>query len=174
MKVRLKTFSSHNNNNLILEKRAVKLPTNQNIFLGKRSLKSIDQSDKANKGEIADDEESVTSLEYYNTTTSIVRFAIDLDVNSLPKHSDEDRWSWEGDNDAAPLAGSDELGASPNKMEESLSNIEDDNIPPPNPSRFSITKFHTDTDSTANDSLTGPRCFLNKIYTISVISLLHQ
>ena len=170
----MKIFSSHNNNNLILEKRAVKLPTNQNIFLGKRSLKSIDQSDKANKGEIADDEESVTSLEYYNTTTSIVRFAIDLDVNSLPKHSDEDRWSWEGDNDAAPLAGSDELGASPNKMEESLSTIEDDNIPPPTPSRFSITKFHTDTDSTANDSLTGPRCFLNKIYTISVISLSHQ
>ena len=120
-------------------------------------MKSIDQSDQSNKGEVADDEESVTSLEYYNTTTSIVRFAIDLDVNSLPKHSDEDRWSWEGDNDAAPLAGSDELGASPNKMEESIGTIENDNKPPPNLSRFSIIKFHTETDSAANDSSTGPR-----------------
>ena len=147
---------------MILEKRAVKLPTNQKNFLGKRSLKSIDQSDKANKGEIADDEESVTSLEYYNTTTSIVRFAIDLDVNSLPKHSDEDRWSWEGDNDSAPLAGSDELGTSPNKTEETISTIEDDSKAPPNPSRFSITKFHTETDSAANDSSTGPRYFFDQ------------
>ena len=131
-------------------------------------MKSIDQSDQSNKGEVADDEESVTSLEYYNTTTSIVRFAIDLDVNSLPKHSDEDRWSWEGDNDAAPFAGSDELGASPNKMEEFISTIEDDNKPPPNPSRFSITKSHTETDSAPNDSSTGPRYFLIKLYIIYV------
>ena len=135
------------------------MPTNQNIFSGKRSLKSIDQSNQSNKGENADDEESVTSLEYYNTTTSIVRFAIDLDVNSFPKHSDEDRWSWEGDNDSVPLAGSDELGTSPNKTEESISTIEDDNKPLPNPSRFSITKFPTEPDSTANDSSTGPRYF---------------
>ena len=124
-------------------------------------MKSIDQSNLSNKGEIADDEESVTSLEYYNTTTSIVRFAIDLDVNSLPKHSDEDRWSWEGDNDSAPLAGSDELGTSPNKTEETISTIEDDSKAPPNPSRFSITKFHTETDSAANDSSTGPRYFFS-------------
>ena len=136
----------------------MKLPTKQNIFFsGKRSLKSNDQSDKSNKGEVADDEESVTSLEYYNTTTSIVRFAIDLDVTSLPKHSDEDRWSWEGDNDSSHLAGSDEVGTSPNKTEESISTIEDDNKPTPNPSRFSITKFHTETDSAANDSSTGTR-----------------
>ena len=147
----------------------MKLPTKQNIFFsGKRSLKSIDQSNLSNKGEIADDEESVTSLEYYNTTTSIVRFAIDLDVNSLPKHSDEDRWSWEGDNDSAPLAGSDELGTSPNKTEETISTIEDDSKAPPNPSRFSITKFHTETDSAANDSSTGPRYFFNELYTIYV------
>ena len=124
-------------------------------------MKSNDQSDKSNKGEVADDEESVTSLEYYNTTTSIVRFAIDLDVNSLPKHSDEDRWSWEGDNGAAPLAGSDELGASPNPTEESISTIEDDKKPPFNPSRFSITKSHTETDSAANDSSNGPWYFFD-------------
>merc|ERR1711994_1019412 len=95
-----------------------------------------------------EDNESVSSMEYYNTTTSQVRFAIDLDVSHDHTDSEDERWSWDKEDSEAP-----------EKIDEPDIGVyreiktSETNDSPPRSSRFSITKFPTINASTAIDPL---------------------
>ena len=122
------------------------------LILGaKNSSKSIDKFDGARNDTATCDDESVTSMDYYNTTTSQVRFAIDLDVNNDQSDSEDERWSWEKD-EPEPFATSEEID---NAVYRETKTSETKDSSPPRSGRFSITKFPTISSTTKEDVLTS-------------------
>ena len=96
-----------------------------------------------------EDNESVSSMEYYNTTTSQVRFAIDLDVNHDQTDSEDERWSWDKE-DPESIERTDEtdnVEYRESKPREAINNS------PPRSGRFSITKCPQIDSSTSSDNL---------------------
>ena len=108
----------------------------------RRSSKSVDKFDKGRDDVIADDEHSVSSFECYNTTNSIVRFAIDLDLTDVNKESDEENWSWKEEESGPQIALDvvDPKTTAKKKPEQPQPIV---TISPPPTSRFSIIQFPT-------------------------------
>ena len=117
----------------------------------KSSSKSIDKIDGARIDPAAWDGESVSSMEYYNTTTSQVRFAIDLDVNNEQTDSEDERWSWEKDE---PETFETSDGIANDVHRETKTNGIANNSPPRS-GRFSITKFPAINSTTTENSLSN-------------------
>ena len=88
-------------------------------------------------------------MEYYNTTTSQVRFAIDLDVSHDHTDSENESWSWDKEDPEA----SDKIDEPDIGLYREIKTNESKNDSPPRSSRFSITKFPTINASTAIDPL---------------------
>ena len=121
-------------------------------ILGRRnSSKSIDKLDGARNDNNLEDNVSVSSMEYYNTTTSQVRFAIDLDINHGSSDSEDERWSWDKE-DPEILEKTDETD---NTILRETKPNENTNNAPPRSGRFSITKCPTSNSSTITDPLTN-------------------
>ena len=119
-------------------------------ILGTRySSKSIDKLDGAQNDTTTEDNESVSSMEYYNTTTSQVRFAIDLDVSHDHTDSEDERWSW----DKEDLVASEKIDEPDIGVYREIKTSENKNDSTPRSSRFSITKFPTENTSTVIDPL---------------------
>ena len=95
-----------------------------------------------------EDNESVSSMEYYNTTTSQVRFAIDLDVNHDQTDSDDERWSWDKE-DSESVKRTDETDNVEYRKSQPHETI---NNSPPRSGRFSITKCPPIDSSSISDN----------------------
>jgi hypothetical protein len=127
----------------------------------RRSSKSVEKFDNWRDDVVADDEHSVSSFEYYNTTTSIVRFAIDLDVNDVNKESDEEKWSWK-DEQSEPQISSDVVDSKTNANKNPEQSQPIVTMSPPRTSRFSIIQFPTGPGAKP-DILSDTRYLLNYI-----------
>ena len=115
----------------------------------RNSSKSIDKLDGAKEDSTLEDNESVSSMEYYNTTTSQVRFAIDLDVKHDQTDSEDERWSWDKE-DPESIERRDEtdnVEYRERKPQETTKNS------PPRSGRFSITKCPPIDSTTLSDNL---------------------
>ena len=106
--------------------------------------------DGAKNDTTTEDNESVSSMEYYNTTTSQVRFAIDLDVSHDHTDSEDERWSWDKEDQKA----SEKINEPDIGLYREIKTSENKIDSPPRSSRFSITKFPTIDTSTIIDPLT--------------------
>ena len=105
--------------------------------------------DGAKNDSTLEDNESVSSMEYYNTTTSQVRFAIDLDVNHDQTDSEDERWSWDKE-DPESIERTDETDNVEYRERKPHENI---NNSPPRSGRFSVTKCPQIESSTLSDNL---------------------